>query len=364
MVRKIAICSQKGGVGKTTTSINLSAGLATMGYKVLLIDNDPQANATTSCGIRQQDIRLSLYDILTKSGQKAEPVVRKCNLDSLWIIPSSGSLASAEIELVKEMGRELILKEKMESIENSYDFIIIDCVPGVNLLVLNALFCCDEIIIPVQSQFLALEGIDQILHAVYVIQKRMRHPINITGIVSTMYDRRTKICAYILSELSKLFGNGLFSTVICVNTKLAEAPLKGMSIFEYDPACKDSSDYMKFAKEVAERGENNWREKYQIAEQVLAVRMNTKSHNLLISENQGFKDMIDKLKPLIEQVMHEGYLNIPNLDITDNQDETGSINKDDQKKKESAEIVPEEDFSPQEGKRENDNDVEEDILWN
>jgi hypothetical protein len=150
-----------------------------------------------------------------------------------------------------------------------------------------------------------------------------------------------------------------------------------MNIFEYDPACNASSDYMNFAKEVAGRGANNWREKYQIAEQVLAVRMNTKSHNLLISENQGFKDMVDKLKPLIEQVMHEDYLNIPNLNITDNQDKTGSIKQDDQKEKEPAEIAPESDITPQAGRRkndnedicpqtsngENDNNVEEDILW-
>ena len=303
MVRKIAICSQKGGVGKTTTSINLSAGLATLGYKVLLIDNDSQANATTSCGIRQKDIRLSLYDILTKPGQNPEPVIRKCALDSLWIISASGELASAEIELVKEMGRELILREKMASIEDQYDFIIVDCTPGISLLVLNALFFCEEIIIPIQSQFLAFEGIDQILHSINIIQKRMRHSIRITGILCTMYDRRTKLSTYILSELSKLFGEKLFSSVICINTKLAESPLQGKSIFEYAPKNNAANDYRAFAKEVIHRGKKSWRETYTIPDQLKAIKTNKKFYDASDCEEQTFKDMIDKLKPLIADVM-------------------------------------------------------------
>ncbi len=299
MVRKIAICSQKGGVGKTTTSVNLAAGLAMLGHKVLLIDNDSQANATTSCGIRQQDVHLSLYDILTKPDQKPDPVIRKCRLDTLWLIPASGQLVSAEIELIREMGRELILKEKMEEIEERYDYVIIDCTPGISLLVLNALFCCDEIIIPIQSQFLALEGIDQLLHAVHVIQKRMRHSIRVTGIVCTMFDRRTKLSSFILQQMTSLFKEGLFETVISVNTKLAEAPLKGNNIFEYAPACNAANDYMALAREVVERGNRDWKETYCRSDDGLAIKPGVQ----FAEENDTLKCKMESLKPLISAVM-------------------------------------------------------------
>ena len=303
MVRKIAICSQKGGVGKTTTSINLGAALALLGHKVLLIDNDSQANATTSCGISQQDIRLSLYDILTKPDQKPDPVIRKCNLDTLWLIPASGKLVSAEMELVREMGRELILKEKMEEIEERYDYVIIDCTPGISLLVLNALFCCNEIIIPIQSQFLALEGIDQLLHAVHVIQKRMRHSIRVTGILCTMFDRRTKLSSFILQQMTSLFKEGLFGTVISVNTKLAEAPLKGNNIFEYAPSSNAADDYMALAKEVVERKNRDWKETHCRSEYAESAGLAIKPGAQLGEENDTLKYMIESLKPLISAVM-------------------------------------------------------------
>ncbi len=342
MARKIAICSQKGGVGKTTSSVNLSAALAIQGYKVLLIDNDSQANATTSCGFRQQDIRLSLYDILTKPEQKPEPVIRKCNIDSLWLIPASATLVSAEIELVKEMGRELILKEKMEDIENQYDFIIVDCTPGLSLLVLNTLFFCDEIVIPIQSQYLALEGLDRILHAVHSIQKRMRHSINVSGILCTMYDRRTKLSLYILYELFNLFGNGLLSTVTYINTKLAEAPLKGMNIFEYEPLGNASMNYQRLAKEIIERGDKNWPQKYRVSEELTSIADNKKFYSFLNDENQVFKATVEKLKPLIRQTMSMNYDDCPESE--DNADSKETVKKEP-------------------GNLSSENALEEDILW-
>ena len=303
MARKIAICSQKGGVGKTTTSINLAAALALEGHRVLLIDNDPQANATTCCGFRQQDIHTSLYDILVKEACAPGEAIRKCSLDSMWLLPSAASLVSAEIELVKEMGRELILREKMETVQDQYDFILVDCSPGVSLLVLNALFFCEEIIIPIQSQFLALEGLDRILHAVHVIQNRMRHPVQITGTVCTMYDRRTRLSPYILFELYKLFGDGLFATVITINTKLAEAPLRGMTIFEHHPSGNASDNYRRLAREVIARGEDNWKEGFRIAPELACLKTGKSYYNLMNDDNQTFKHTIDTLMPLISKCM-------------------------------------------------------------
>ncbi len=347
MARKIAICSQKGGVGKTTTSINLGAALALEGHRVLLIDNDPQANTTTCCGFRQQDIHTSLYDILVKEELSPGEAIRKCNLDSLWLLPASASLVSAEIELVKEMGRELILKEKMEAVQDQYDFIIVDCSPGVSLLVLNALFFCEEIIIPIQSQFLALEGLNRILHAVHVIQKRMHHPLLITGIVCTMYDRRTKLSPYILFELYKLFGNGLFSTVITINTKLAEAPLRGMTIFEHHPSGNASDNYRRLAREVIARGESNWKEGFRIAPELSCLETGKSYYNLMNDGNQIFKQTIEILMPLITKCMAVDY---------PSRSEPLIAGKD------IVEETP--DFLSKEKKKETTNPLtEEDLLW-
>ena len=351
MARKIAVCSQKGGVGKTTTSINLAAALALEGHRVLLIDNDPQANTTTCCGFRQQDIHTSLYEILVKEERFPEEAIRKCSLDSMWLLPASASLVSAEIELVKEMGRELILKEKMETVQDQYDFIIVDCSPGVSLLVLNALFFCEEIIIPIQSQFLALEGLDRILHAVHVIQKRMQHPVQITGIVCTMYDRRTKLSSYILFELYRLFGDGLFSTVITINTKLAEAPLRGMSIFEHHPSGNASDNYRRLAQEIIARGEPNWKEGFLIAPELACLETGKNYYNLMNDDNQIFKQTIETLVPLISKCMTVDYPARSRSPIVESDIEKNKVKEP-------------EDSLDKENKKETTNPLtEEDLLW-
>lgn len=270
MPRKIVICSQKGGVGKTTTAVNLASGLAKLGHKVLIVDSDSQAETTIAFGFDKRNTRSSLYDLLLNPSQSIEPIICNCGQPSLWLLPACSRLASAEIELVNEMGREFILREKLKPIQHLYDYIIIDCAPGIHLLSVNALFFGQEVIIPMQSQFYALEGIDQIFHTIHSLITRMDHPIKILGILCTMYDKRTRLSPHVLTEMYGLFGRYLFSTIIGVNTTLAEAPAKGQSIFSYAPSCQGANDYLDFAKEVVARGENpHWDDLFNLQSEVI-----------------------------------------------------------------------------------------------
>lgn len=296
MTRKIIVCSQKGGVGKTTTAVNLAVGLARLDQKVLIIDSDSQASTTIALGFDKRNIGVSLYELLTKSSQEASPIIRTCIPDKLWCIPASALLASAEIDLAREVGKEFLLREKLEDIENDYDFIIIDCSPGVNVLTINAMFLNDsEILIPIQSQFYALEGIDQLLYTVVVIKTRMNHSVSFLGALCTMYDRRNKISLHILSELDQLFAKHLFSTVITVNTQLSEAPSMKQSIFDFAPSSKGAQDYASLAKEILAPGSvGGWRSDPKMAEKIA---------NLDPEKSQALHEMIVQAKALVDKVL-------------------------------------------------------------
>lgn len=253
MPRKIVICSQKGGVGKTTTTVNLATALVKMGKKVLVVDLDSQGETTIAFGFDKRKIGLSTYDLLTNSSINAQEVIRHTGLDALWLIPSCSELACADIELVRELGREFILREKLNDIEDQFDYILVDCVSGINLLSINALFFANEIIIPVQAHYYALEGIDQLFDTLITLREKMHHPISLLGIVCTMFDRRTQLSHQMLYEIHKLFDKFLFNSLIYINVKLAEAPIRGQSIFSYAPKTGGAKSYTKLAQEVVDR---------------------------------------------------------------------------------------------------------------
>lgn len=247
MGKIISVANQKGGVGKTTTTVNLSTILAKKGKKVLLIDADPQGNATSGLGV-DKEVELSTYDLLVNDN-KIEELLQDTAIKNLKVCPSNINLAGAEVELVNMMSREQRLKEKLDSAKQLFDFVFIDCPPSLGLITLNSFTASDSVLIPVQCEYFALEGLGQLLNTINLVKKHLNKNIEVEGALLTMYDIRTNLSNQVVKEVKKYFNNKVYSTVIPRNVKLSEAPSYGMPITIYDPHSKGAKSYEKFAKE-------------------------------------------------------------------------------------------------------------------
>lgn len=262
MGKVVSIANQKGGVGKTTTSVNLSTILAKKGKKVLMIDADPQGNASSGVGI-DKDVEESVYDILINDTE-IEKVAKKTNIKNLSICPSNINLAGAEVELVSMMSREYRLKEKLYPIKDNYDYIIIDCPPSLGLVTLNAFTASDSVLIPVQCEYYALEGLGQLINTINLVKKHLNKNIEIEGALLTMYDIRTNLSNQVVKEVKKYFNDKVYKNVIPRNVKLSEAPSYGMPITIYDPRSKGAKSYEKFAKEFLKNNETDSKGKHAL----------------------------------------------------------------------------------------------------
>ncbi len=252
MAKIIAIAIQKGGVGKTTTAINLAASLAALDYKTLLIDGDPQANATTGNGFELKNIQLSLYDCMVNE-TPANQVILETETPNLYVLPSHVDLVGAEIELINHPNREHILSAVLEEQKKQFDFIIIDCSPSLGLITINALTAADSIIIPVQCEYFALEGLGKLLNTVKIVQARLNPSLQIEGVLMTMYDGHLRLSNKVVEEIKNHFEDLVFNTIIHRNTKLSEAPSFGKPVIMYDAVCTGTINYLNLAKEILQK---------------------------------------------------------------------------------------------------------------
>ena len=257
MGRTIVIANQKGGVGKTTTAINLSASLAESGKKVLLIDMDPQGNSTSGLGIEKDEKEYTIYELLL-----GECSIEDCLSESickdLIVVPYNINLAAVEIELIGTDGKEFILRDSVSSIKDKYDFILIDCPPSLNVLTINAMCTADTVLVPIQCEYYALEGLSQLMHTIELVKERLNPDLEIEGVVFTMYDARTNLSLEVVENVKGNLNQNIYKTIIPRNVRLAEAPSYGMPITKYDTKSTGAESYRMLAEEVIHRGEEQW----------------------------------------------------------------------------------------------------------
>lgn len=254
MGKTISIANQKGGVGKTTTAINLAASLAVLEYKTLLVDADPQANSTSGVGIDPRNIRTSLYDTLVNEAS-AKELVLETEVPNLWLLPSHLDLVGAEIELINHPNRERIMRMILEEVKGDYDFVIIDCSPSLGLVTVNALTASDSVLIPVQCEYFALEGLGKLLNTIKIVQNRLNQDLQIEGILLTMYDTRLRLSNQVATEVKRHFDEMVFDTIVHRNTRLGEAPSFGKPAIMYDAESTGSVNYMNLAREILQKND-------------------------------------------------------------------------------------------------------------
>lgn len=252
-MKVISVFNQKGGVGKTTSNVNLCSYLCMEGYKVLAIDIDPQGNTTSGLGIDKSSLSISMYDLLTSDIDIRQTIINCDLLNNLYLIPSNLDLAGAEVEIINFKNRESILKSKMEKIKDEFDFIFIDCPPSLGFLTLNALVASNSVLVPMQCEYYALEGLGQLINTVQLVKKSLNQDLELEGVIVNMFDGRTKLSCEVLSEIKRYFKDKVFKTTIPRNIKLAEAPSFGLPIVLYDGKCKGAEAYKNLTKEFLRR---------------------------------------------------------------------------------------------------------------
>ncbi len=252
MARIIGVANQKGGVGKTTTAINLAASFAVLEYRTLLVDADPQANSTTGTGFDLHNITQSLYDCMV-NGTPIRDVILKSDIPHLDVVPSHIDLVGAEIEMINYPNRENVLKGILAPVLDEYDFVVIDCSPSLGLITVNALTAADSVIVPVQTEFFALEGLGKLLNTIKIVQNRLNPELEIEGILMTMYDGRLRLCNQVVSEVRRHFDELVFNTIVHRNTRISEAPSVGKPVILYDAYSKGSVNYLNLAKEILQK---------------------------------------------------------------------------------------------------------------
>jgi len=253
MSKIFTIANQKGGVGKTTSAMNLAASLAVLGYKCLLVDTDPQANATSGLGHEPRNIQLSIYECIVSEELEPRNAVLPTSMENLFLLPSHIDLVGAEIEMINLHNREKKMKQVLDKLRSDYDFIVVDCSPSLGLITINALTAADAVIIPVQCEYFAMEGLGKLLNTIQIVRQRLNPELTIAGILLTMHDQRLRLSNHVVQEVKNHFMGMVFDTVILRNSRLSEAPSHGKSIIQYDITSKGSTNYMSLANEILVR---------------------------------------------------------------------------------------------------------------